>query len=84
MTSSIHGDVHRDFTQADSGRVIISEERYYYELSDMRADLMSIREGLSNPEPGLSEDLTAAIALLECAEDKLFSLLPREEFASPT
>jgi hypothetical protein len=32
----------------------------------------------------LSEDITAALALLECAEDKLFSLLPREEFASPT
>jgi hypothetical protein len=28
----------------------------------------------------LSEDITAAIVLLKCAEDKLFSLLPREEF----
>jgi hypothetical protein len=50
----------------------------------MRADLVSIREGLSRPESGhltlkhpslsrLSEDITAAIALLECAEDKMFS-----------
>jgi hypothetical protein len=31
---------------------------------------------------GLSEEITAAIALLECAEDKLFSLVPREEFMS--
>jgi hypothetical protein len=63
---------------------------YYYELSDMRADLVSIREGLSSPASGhltlkhptlsgLSEDIKAAIALLECAEDKLFSLLPREK-----
>jgi hypothetical protein len=44
---------------------------------------VNIREGLS-PESGLSEDLTAAIALLECAEEKLFNLVPREEFASPT
>jgi hypothetical protein len=61
----------------------------------MRADLVSIREGLSSPESGqlthehptlsgLSEDITAAIVLLECAEDKMFNLLPREEFASPT
>jgi hypothetical protein len=68
---------------------------YYYELSNMRADLVSIREGLSSPESGhltlkrptlsgLSEDITAAIALLECAEEKLFNLVPREEFASPT
>src|SRR5689334_1206445 len=33
---------------------------------------------------GLSEDITAAIVLLECAENKMFNLLPREEFASPT
>jgi hypothetical protein len=70
-------------------------KHYYYELCDMRADLVSIREGLSSPESGhltlkrptlsgLSEDITAAIALLECAEDKLFNLVPREEFASPT
>jgi len=70
-------------------------KHYYYALSDLRADLVSIREGLSSPESGhltlkhptlsgLSEDITAAIALLERAEDKLFSLLPREEFASPT
>jgi hypothetical protein len=56
---------------------------------------VTIREGLSDPEAqrlvderpslsGLSEDITAAIALLECAEDKLFNLVPREEFASPT
>jgi hypothetical protein len=31
---------------------------------------------------GLSEDVTAAIALLESAEDKMFNLLPREEFAA--
>jgi hypothetical protein len=63
------------------------------ELSDMRADLVIIREGLSSPEAqraerpslsGLSEDITAAIVLLECAEEKLFNLVPREEFASPT
>jgi hypothetical protein len=53
-------------------------KRYYYELSDMRADLVSIREGLSDPEAqrlvdarptlsALSEDITAAIVLLECA-----------------
>jgi hypothetical protein len=58
--------------------------------ADMRADLVSIREGLSSPEaqrderPTLSDDIKAAIALLECAEDKLFNLLSREEFASPT
>jgi hypothetical protein len=55
--------------------------------------LVSIREGLSGSEAqrlerpslsGLSEDLTAAIALLECAEEKLFNLVPREEFVSPT
>ena len=54
---------------------------------------MSIREGLSSPETqrdehpslsGLSEDITAAITLLECAEEKLFNLVPSEEFASPT
>jgi hypothetical protein len=59
----------------------------------MRADLVSIREGLSesgqltHEHPsvsGLSEDIKAAIVLLECAEDKMFNLLPREEFASPT
>jgi hypothetical protein len=32
----------------------------------------------------LSEDITAAIVLLKCAEDKMFSLLPRAEFASPS
>jgi hypothetical protein len=68
---------------------------YYYALSDMRADLVSIREGLSSPESehltlkhpslsGLSEDITAAIVLLQCAEEKRFNLVPREEFASPT
>jgi hypothetical protein len=66
---------------------------YYYELCDMRADLVTIREGLPSPVAqrderpslsGLSEDITAAIVLLECAEDKMFNLLPREEFASPT
>jgi hypothetical protein len=31
---------------------------------------------------GLSEDITAAITLLECAEGKMFGLLPREEFAA--
>jgi hypothetical protein len=59
----------------------------------MRADLVSNREGLSNPEAqrderprlsGLSDDIKAVIVLLECAEDKLFNLVPREEFASPT
>src|SRR5262249_1724124 len=66
--------------------------KHYYALSDMRADLVSIREGLSSPESGhltlkhpsltgLSEDITAAIGLLECAEEKLFNLVPREEFA---
>jgi hypothetical protein len=70
-------------------------KHHYYALCDMRADLVSIREGLSSPESGhltlkhptlsgLSERLTAAIALLECAEEKLFNLVPREEFASPT
>ena len=68
-------------------------KHYYYALSDMRADLVSIREGLSSPESGhltlkhpslsgLSEDIKAAIVLLECAEDKMFNLLPREEFAA--
>jgi hypothetical protein len=62
-------------------------KRYYYELSDMRADLVSIREALSSPEaqrderPTLSDDITAAIAALECAEDRMFSLLPKEEGA---
>ena len=70
-------------------------KHYYYALSDLRADLVSIREGLSSPESGhltheypslsgLSEDIKAAIVLLECAEDKMFNLLPREEFAAPT
>jgi hypothetical protein len=67
-------------------------KHYYYELCDMRADLVTIREGLSSPEAqrderpslsGLSEDITAAIALLESAEDKMFGLLPSEEFAAP-
>jgi hypothetical protein len=31
----------------------------------------------------LSEDIKAAIAILESAEDKMFNLLPREEFAAP-
>jgi hypothetical protein len=55
--------------------------------------LVSIGEGLSSPESGhltlkhpslsgLSEDITAAIVLLKCAEGKLFSLVPREEFAA--
>ena len=68
-------------------------KHHYYALSDMRADLVSIREGLADPEArrlvderpslsGLSDDITAAIVLLECAEDKMFSLLPREEFAA--
>jgi hypothetical protein len=50
-------------------------KHYYYALNDMRADLVSIREGLSSPETqrliherpslsGLSEKLTAAIVLL--------------------
>jgi hypothetical protein len=54
---------------------------------------LSIREGLSDPEArrlvderprlsGLSEDIKAAIVLLECAEDKMFNLVPREEFAA--
>jgi hypothetical protein len=49
-------------------------KHYYYEFSDMRADLVNIREGLSSPEvqrqiderpslSGPSEDLTAAIVL---------------------
>ena len=59
-------------------------KHHYYALCDMRADLVGIREGLSSPESGLSEDITAAIVLLQCAEDKMFNLLPREEFASPT
>jgi hypothetical protein len=60
-------------------------KHYYYALSDMRAELVSVREGLSATESSeLRDDITAALALLECAEDKMFSLLPREEFASPT
>jgi hypothetical protein len=52
-------------------------------MLNLRADLVSIRDGLSRPESGrLSEDITAAIVLLECAEDKMFSLLPREEIAA--
>ena len=68
-------------------------KHYYYALSDMRADLVRIGEGLADSEArrivderpslsGLSDDITAAIVLLECAEDKMFSLLPREEFAA--
>jgi hypothetical protein len=68
-------------------------KHHYYALSDMRADLVSIREGLSSPEAGklthehpslsgLSDDITAAIVLSQCAEDKMFNLLPREEFAA--
>jgi hypothetical protein len=55
----------------------------------MRADLANIREELSSPEaqrlirerPSLSalrKDLTSAIVLLECAEAKLFNLLPKK------
>jgi hypothetical protein len=54
---------------------------------------VTIREGLSSPESskltdenpslsGLSEDITAAIVLLQCAEDKMFNLLPRQEIAA--
>jgi hypothetical protein len=63
-------------------------KKYYYGLCNMRADLVSIREALSSPEaqrderPTLRDDITAVIALLECAENKMFSLLPREEFAA--
>jgi hypothetical protein len=46
-------------------------KHYYYALSDMQADLVSIREGLSvhltlnhASLSGLSEDITAAIVLL--------------------
>jgi hypothetical protein len=57
-------------------------KNYYYELSDMRFDLVSIREGLSSPDSGhptseqaslsaLIDDIKAAIVLLECAEDKI-------------
>jgi hypothetical protein len=76
-------------------QTLTSVKIHAYALCDMRADLVSIREGLSSPESGhltlknpslsgLSEDITAAIVLLQCAEDKMFNLLPREEFASPT
>ena len=52
-------------------------------LSDMRADLVTIHEGLPTTESSeLRDDITAALALLECAEDKLFSLLPRGEFGA--
>jgi hypothetical protein len=63
-------------------------KHYYYALSDMRADLVSVREALSSPEaqrderPTFRDDITTAITLLECAEDKMFGLLPREEFAA--
>jgi hypothetical protein len=72
-------------------RALRGPSHYYYELSDMRADLVSIREGLSSPDAqrdelatliALSDDIKAAIVLLECAEDKMFNLLPREEFAA--
>jgi hypothetical protein len=60
-------------------------KHYYYALTDMRADLVSVREGLSCTESSeLRDDIMAALVLLECAEDKMFSLLPSEEFASPT
>jgi hypothetical protein len=45
-------------------------KHYYYALSNTRADLVIVREGNSR---------LAAITLRECAEDKLFSLLPREK-----
>jgi hypothetical protein len=59
----------------------------------MRADLVSIREGLSDPEArrlvderpslsGLSDDITAAIVPIKWAEDKMFNLLPSEQFAT--
>jgi hypothetical protein len=67
---------------------------YRAELRGMRYDLATIREGLSSPEAqrliderpslsALSKDITAAIVLLECAEAKLFNLLPIEETMSP-
>jgi hypothetical protein len=67
---------------------------YHDDLRDMRSDLANIREGLSNPEArrliderpslsALSENITAALVLLECAEAKLFNLLPMEETMSP-
>jgi hypothetical protein len=60
----------------------------------MRSDLANIREGLSSPEAqrliderpslsALSKDITAAIVLLECAEAKVFKLLPMEETMWP-
>ena len=68
-------------------------KKYYYDLCDMRADLVSVRDGLSSAEAqhliderpwlnALSADITAAIVLLECAEDKVFNLLPPGEFAA--
>jgi hypothetical protein len=46
---------------------------------------VSVREGLFCTESSeLRDDITAALALLECTEHKVFSLLPREKFTSPT
>ena len=67
---------------------------YHDDPRDMRADLANIREELSSPEAqrliderpslsALSKDITAVIVLLECAEAKLFNLLPMEETMSP-
>jgi hypothetical protein len=69
-------------------------KKYFNDLCDMRCDLDNLRQALSDPEArrlvdgrsslsGLSEDTTAAIVLLDCAETKLLSLLPTEEIMSP-
>jgi hypothetical protein len=62
-------------------------KHYYCELCVMRPDLLSNPESehLTHERPslsGLSEGITAAIALLKWADDKVFKLLPTEEFAA--
>jgi hypothetical protein len=48
-------------------------------LAQRRNRLIHERPSLS----ALSKDITAVIVLLECAEAKLFNLLPMEETMSP-
>jgi hypothetical protein len=62
-------------------------KKYYDDVAQMRLGMESFRDELSNPENSsyrhLSQNVAAALVLLECAEMKLFHLLPIEEIMSP-
>jgi hypothetical protein len=62
-------------------------KKYYNDVGHMRLAMESFRDELSNQEDSshrhLSQNVAAALVLLECAEMKLFHLLPIEEIMSP-